>query len=144
MLETAQIAERLDVAIMSTKGMSTTAAREMLDRAAPDIQQVLVLHDFDVSGFSIFGTLASDDGRYRFKHTVPILSLIHISEWINNTVCIDTGCVFGGKLTALRYPEREFVDVPAARVYIEPARPLGVIVKAGGGPTGQQLSLIHI
>ncbi|UCH96832.1 MAG: AAA family ATPase [Candidatus Aminicenantes bacterium] len=33
-------------------------------------------------------------------------------EWVNNTVNIDTGCVFGGKLTALRYPEREFVSVP--------------------------------
>jgi ABC-type polysaccharide/polyol phosphate export permease len=38
-------------------------------------------------------------------------------EWLNNTVDIDTGCVFGGRLTALRYPERTFVSVPAARVY---------------------------
>ena len=45
-------------------------------------------------------------------------------EWINNTVCVDTGCVFGGKLTALRWPEREFVSVPAVRVYCEPAKPL--------------------
>src|SRR5438105_5327935 len=44
-------------------------------------------------------------------------------EWLNGTVNIDTGCVFGGKLTALRYPEREFVSVPAARTYCEPARP---------------------
>ena len=44
-------------------------------------------------------------------------------EWLNRTVNIDTGCVFGGKLTALRYPEREFVSVPAARTYCEPARP---------------------
>ncbi|HKD35446.1 MAG TPA: hypothetical protein VKB78_01560, partial [Pirellulales bacterium] len=36
---------------------------------------------------------------------------------------IDTGCVFGGKLTALQYPEREFVSVPAKRIYCEPARP---------------------
>ncbi len=39
-------------------------------------------------------------------------------EWLNNTVNIDTGAVFGGRLTALRYPEREFVAVPAARVYV--------------------------
>jgi protein phosphatase len=45
-------------------------------------------------------------------------------EWINNTICLDTGCVFGGKLTALRYPERELVSVPAKRVYYEPVRPL--------------------
>ncbi|WP_293151118.1 MULTISPECIES: polynucleotide kinase-phosphatase [unclassified Microcoleus] len=46
------------------------------------------------------------------------------TEWLNNTVDIDTGCVFGGKLTALRYPEREFVSVPAAMIYCEPAKPI--------------------
>ncbi|OUJ74767.1 polynucleotide kinase-phosphatase [Hymenobacter crusticola] len=45
-------------------------------------------------------------------------------EWLNNTIDIDTGCVFGGRLTALRYPERELVSVPAAQVYCEPVRPL--------------------
>lgn len=44
-------------------------------------------------------------------------------EWLNRTVNIDTGCVFGGKLTALRYPEKEFFSVAAARTYCEPARP---------------------
>jgi protein phosphatase len=39
------------------------------------------------------------------------------------TINIDTGCVFGGKLTALRYPELAFVSVPAARIYTEPIRP---------------------
>lgn len=45
-------------------------------------------------------------------------------EWVNRTLCVDTGCVFGGKLTALRYPERELVSVPAARMYYEPIKPL--------------------
>src|SRR5206468_6932647 len=40
-------------------------------------------------------------------------------DWLNRTVNLDTGCVFGGKLTALRYPEKEFVSVPAARTYCE-------------------------
>jgi diadenosine tetraphosphatase ApaH/serine/threonine PP2A family protein phosphatase len=43
-------------------------------------------------------------------------------EWLNRTINLDTGCVFGGRLTALRYPEREFVSVPAARVYYQPVR----------------------
>lgn len=45
------------------------------------------------------------------------------AEWINRTLCVDTGCVFGGKLTALRYPERELVSVPAERMYYEPIKP---------------------
>ncbi|MGB3266549.1 MAG: polynucleotide kinase-phosphatase [Microcoleus sp.] len=48
------------------------------------------------------------------------------TEWLNNTVDIDTGCVFGGKLTALRYPEREFVSVAAARIYCEPVKPIAL------------------
>ncbi|UOR06647.1 polynucleotide kinase-phosphatase [Hymenobacter aerilatus] len=53
-------------------------------------------------------------------------------EWLNNTIDIDTGCVFGGHLTALRYPERELVSVPAQQVYCEPVRPLGGV----GSPLG--------
>ena len=44
-------------------------------------------------------------------------------EWLNRTINIDTGCVFGGALTALRYPELELVAVPARRTYAEPSRP---------------------
>jgi protein phosphatase len=50
-------------------------------------------------------------------------------EWVNNTLCLDTGCVFGGKLSALRYPEKEIVSVPAERVWYEPVKPF---------PTGNQ------
>jgi protein phosphatase len=44
--------------------------------------------------------------------------------WVNNTACLDTGCVFGGELSAMRYPEREVVSVPAEQVWFEPVRPL--------------------
>ncbi|OJJ23337.1 polynucleotide kinase-phosphatase [marine bacterium AO1-C] len=46
------------------------------------------------------------------------------AEWLNKTIDIDTGCVFGGKLTALRYPEETLVSVPAQKVYSEPVKPL--------------------
>ncbi|SFS91258.1 polynucleotide kinase-phosphatase [Brevundimonas viscosa] len=55
-----------------------------------------------------------------YGHT-PVVS----AEWVNNTLCIDTGCVFGGKLTALRWPERELVEVSAEKTWFEPMRPLG-------------------
>ncbi|MBP1158160.1 MULTISPECIES: polynucleotide kinase-phosphatase [Rhodococcus] len=45
-------------------------------------------------------------------------------RWLNNTACLDTGCVFGGALTAMRYPEREVVSVPADREWYPPAKPL--------------------
>ena len=44
-------------------------------------------------------------------------------EWLNRTINIDTGCVFGGRLTALRWPEKELVSIPARATYAEPARP---------------------
>lgn len=44
-------------------------------------------------------------------------------QWLNNTINIDTGCVFGGRLTALRWPERELISVPADHTYYEPAKP---------------------
>lgn len=45
------------------------------------------------------------------------------ADWLNRTLNIDTGCVFGGKLTALRWPERDVVSVPAKAVYCAPAKP---------------------
>ncbi|MGW1749240.1 polynucleotide kinase-phosphatase [Streptomyces sp. NPDC002092] len=61
------------------------------------------------------------------------------ATWLNNTICLDTGAVFGGKLTALRWPERELVDVPAEQVWYEPARPL--LTEAPGGHDGRPLDL---
>ncbi|MGC0206733.1 polynucleotide kinase-phosphatase [Streptomyces levis] len=64
------------------------------------------------------------------------------ATWLNNTICLDTGAVFGGKLTALRWPERELVDVPAERVWYEPLKPLRS--EAPGGHDGRPLDLADV
>lgn len=64
------------------------------------------------------------------------------ASWLNNTICLDTGAVFGGKLTALRWPERELVDVPAEKVWYEPARPL--VTDTPGGHQGRPLDLADV
>jgi protein phosphatase len=60
-------------------------------------------------------------------------------EWLNRTVNVDTGCVFGGKLTALRYPEKEFVSVPAKQTYCEPSRPFLPVEQQAPVLSAQQL-----
>ena len=71
-----QLAEKYDIAIMSTKGMSVTAARMLIDRLCQrGLQLILVLHDFDVSGFSIFGTLGTSNRRYSFDTDVPVVDI---------------------------------------------------------------------
>jgi polynucleotide kinase-phosphatase len=62
------------------------------------------------------------------------------AEWVNNTICLDTGAVFGGSLTALRYPEREIVSVPAEREWYAPARPVG----AAGPGADREESVLRI
>jgi len=60
---------------------------------------------------------------YRGRATVVYgHSPVAVAEWRNRTINIDTGCVFGGQLTALRYPELTLVQLPAARAYAVPSR----------------------
>jgi protein phosphatase len=62
-----------------------------------------------------------------YGHT-PVLE----ADWLNRTINVDTGCVFGGKLSALRWPEKEIISVPAMKTYAEPSRPfLEPTVEAG-------------
>jgi hypothetical protein len=76
LIEAAEIAERYDVAVMSTKGMSVVAARKLVDQMCSDHAiPLFVLHDFDKAGFSIAGTLQRDTRRYRFENVIDVVDI---------------------------------------------------------------------
>jgi protein phosphatase len=60
-------------------------------------------------------------------------------DWLNRTINIDTGCVFGGNLTALRYPEKELVSVAARETYSQPIKPLASVAESAPSLTSQQV-----
>ena len=99
---------------------------EFIGRGAPSIKQFCMYGEttgeIDEFGLPVRYPWAED---YR-DNTLIVYGHTPIPEpeWINNTINIDTGCVFGGKLTALRYPEKELVSVPARKVYADPVKPL--------------------
>ena len=71
-----KLAERYDIAIMSTKGMSVTASRELVDQlCAEHYIPLFVLHDFDKAGFSIAGTLKRSTRRYQFRNNIRVVVL---------------------------------------------------------------------
>ena len=75
-LEAAKIAERYDIAIMSTKGMSVTAARILVEELCGRRKLPLfVLHDFDLAGFSIKKTLTESGERFQFRHKINFIDL---------------------------------------------------------------------
>ena len=96
----------------------------------------------DEFGLPVRANWAAD---YRGRATVvyghtPVVEPV----WLNRTMNIDTGCVFGGRLTALRYPEKELVSVPAARVYYEPVKPLAPPEEPSGPAEARTANLLDI
>ena len=75
LLERARIQERYDLALLSTKGMSVTAARALVERLSENGVTIFVLRDFDKSGFTICHTLQTDTRRYRFKTAPNVIDL---------------------------------------------------------------------
>jgi hypothetical protein len=74
--ESVQLAERYDLSIQSTKGMSVTACRELADEMCGRYNiPLLVLHDFDKSGFSILGSLCNDTRRYTYTNEITIIDI---------------------------------------------------------------------
>jgi DNA topoisomerase VI subunit B len=71
-----QLADRFDLAIMSTKGMSVTAARMLVDTVCGKLKVPLfVLHDFDKTGFSILGMFTRSNHRYQYSNRAKVISL---------------------------------------------------------------------
>ncbi len=94
-------------------------------RDTPDLRELamygLTTGETDADGLPVRIDWARDyDGAAEvvYGHT-PVAEPV----WVNRTICIDTGCGFGGRLTALRWPERELVSVPAARPHAARRRP---------------------
>ena len=88
LFETANTAEKYDIAIMSSKGMSVTAARQLVDSMCSRCKiPLLVLHDFDIAGFSIAGTLGSDTRRYNFRNRIKVIDLgLRLSDVVELTL----------------------------------------------------------
>ncbi len=90
-----------------------------------------------VRSFALYGDTTGETDEYGLPVRLPwaneyrgraVVAYGHTPtptlDWVNNTLCLDTGCVFGGRLSALRYPERETVSVDASAVHYEPVKPL--------------------
>lgn len=101
---------------------------EMLGRNSSRVRQFCLYGDtsgkLDAAGLPERFNWAADydgDAMIVYGHTP-----VEEPAWQGNSVCVDTGCVFGGKLTALRWPEREIVSVPAHETYAPLRRGFGL------------------
>ena len=98
---------------------------EMIGRASGAVR-AFALYGDTTGEKDEFGLPVRLDWAARYRGEVQIVyghTPVVEPRWRNRTICIDTGCVFGGALTALRYPENELVSVPAREVYYQPIRP---------------------
>ena len=98
----------------------------MIGRESGDVREFCLYGDndgVDAAGLPIryhWAGAYSGDTTIVYGHT-PVLQ----AEWVNRTLCLDTGCCFGGGLSALRWPENEIVSVRAREAYAERRRPFG-------------------
>jgi protein phosphatase len=103
---------------------------EMIGRGSGAVRE-FALYGETTGEIDAFGLPVRADWAANYRGETTVVyghTPVPEARWVNNTLCIDTGCVFGGKLTALRWPERELVEVPAHQVWCEPMRPLAPAV----------------
>jgi protein phosphatase len=97
---------------------------EMIGRGSGAVREFALFGD-TTSEMDEYGLPVRRDWAAEYRGSTSVV-YGHVAtaeaQWVNNTICIDTGCVYGGKLTASRWPERELISVPAAQVYYEPKR----------------------
>jgi protein phosphatase len=99
---------------------------EMIGRGSGAVRE-FALYGETTGEIDSFGLPVRADWAANYRGETTVIyghTPIPNAQWVNNTLCIDTGCVFGGKLTALRWPEKTLVDVPARQTWSEPIRPL--------------------
>lgn len=100
--------------------------------------------DGKVRSFTLYGDTSGETDSFGYpvrrdwaEHYSGATAIVygHVAapeaEWVNNTICLDTGCVFGGRLTMLRWPERELVSETAHREWFTPKRPLAARGRGG-------------
>ena len=103
---------------------------EMIGRTSHAIRSFCLYGD-TTGERDAFGLPVRRDWAADYRGEIAVLyghTPVEAAVWCNNTLCLDTGCVYGNMLSALRWPEREIVQVPAARVYAVRVKPLGRVV----------------
>lgn len=97
---------------------------EMVGRASPAVREFALYGD-TTGETDELGLPVRRDWAAAYRGETAVVyghTPVTRAEWVNNTLCVDTGCVFGHRLTALRWPERDLVDVPALRSYADALR----------------------
>jgi protein phosphatase len=100
--------------------------KSMIGREAPQVRE-FTLYGETTGEIDAYGlpVRANWSARYHGKALIVYgHTAVKKPDWLNHTLNIDTGCVFGGRLTAFRYPEKSLLSVQAARVYSAPKKPL--------------------
>lgn len=110
-----------------------------------------------VRGFALYGDTTGETDEVglpvrrpwaaEYRGTATVLyghTVVVEPAWVNRTMCLDTGCVFGGRLSALRWPEREVVSVPAQRVWYEPVTPLAPPALAAAERAEHELAITDV